>query len=461
MTTHTLSTAATTTLAKGVGGVELSRRSFFQGAAAMTVPALLTQYQPTTIPRLRAALELVQPLAAKDVYDGYGVCAHPAFQRSVYADVDAWMARLSAMGARYFRGNYNPSNAGCRAAVVAARKYGVQWLMIVVEESKTGPTDQTVAKTVATVKDIAVNAADVCYGIEGVNEPNHNRSSTFPVPSNWAATATTHQKAIWTTAKADARLVNVPIVGPSLHNTAAMQSYTQSAPSGGKYHYLQLKNAGIAGYQNWQGLHAYSSGETSCYRLDDRLSRIYAAFGTACRIWVTETGFTTATSMGTGQKPASEAAAATYGAQSVLEFAKRGIRVTRYELMDDVDAGAKDVQESNFGLFRVGSADASTWTAKPEVAGLTALLGGLKDAGPRYVPARVQLTTTSAAADVQVTVVGRRDGTAKVYLYRGASVWNASTRTAVSVPTTQVTVTDRIGARTITVGTGVIAVNLR
>ena len=461
MTTHTRSTTATKKLAKGVAGIELSRRSLFQGAAALSVPALLTQYHPTTIPRLRATLDLVQPLAAKDVADGYGVCAHPAFQRSVYADVDAWMGRLAAMGVKYFRGTYNPSNAGCRAAVVAARKHSVKWLMIVVEESQSGPTDQSVAQTVARVRDIAINAADVCYGIEGVNEPNQNRSSTVPVPLNWAVTATKHQKAIWATAKADPRLARLPIVGPSLHNTAAMQSYTQSAPSGGKYHYLQLKNAGIAGYQTWQGLHAYSNGESPCHRLDDRLDHIYAAFGRGCKVWVTETGFTTATSMGVGQKPASEAAAATYGAQSVLEFAKRGIRVTRYEMLDDVDAGAKDVQESNFGLFRVGTNDAGTWTAKPEVAKLTTLLKGLRDAGPAYVPAKVQLTTHSAASDVQVTVVGRRDGTTKVYLYRGASVWNAATRTAVSVPTTTVTVTDRIGARTITVGTGVVAVSLR
>ncbi len=404
----------------------------------------------------------VQPLSAKDVYNGYGVCAHPTFRTTVYGDVEAWMANLAALGVRYFRGYYDPRNPGSRAAVAAARKHKVRWLMLVVQEGQRGPTDQSVETTAAIVRDIAANAADVCHGIEGLNEPNHNRSSTLPVAADWAVTAAAHQKAIWTTAKADPRLATKPILGPSLHNIAAMESYTHANPSGGRSHYLQLRAAGITAYQDWQGLHAYSGGQPPSRTLGDQERHIRTTFGSATYpIWITETGYHNAVATTAGHKPTSEAAAAVYGPQALLAFAKRGMRLTRYELLDDVDGDLKDDHESNFGLYRVGSHDSRTWTPKPEAAAIAALLGELKDPGRSYRPAPVALKVTSTADDLDVTVVGKRDGSVRAYLYRSGSVWNPVSRGALTVARADVVVTDRIGARTVTVGPGIVGVALR
>lgn len=433
----------------------VTRRNVLQGsAAALTVPALGADF-------LRAgALPMVRPLSARTLYNAYGVCAHPSFRYSVYADVDAWMAKLAALGAKYFRGAFDPNNAGCQAAITAARKYDMQWLMLVVPEATTEPTAQTVAKTVALVKSIATIAADVCYGIEGLNEPDHNRGGG-PVPADWALTTTAHQRAIWNTAHADPRLAGKKIVGPSLHNIAALQSYTSSNPSGGRYHYEQIVNAGIDAYQDWQGMHSYSGGKPPCDGLDIQLNRIYTAFGADYPVWITETGYHNALDTSAGHIPASEAACAVYGPQSVLALGKRGIRSTRYELLDDVDAGVKDVHESNFGLWRVGSSDPGTWTAKPEVAKVSSLLRSLDDSGSGYTPALVGMRVATSATDVDVTLVGKRDGSNTVYLYRKASVWNTSTLTDVAVPKVEVTVTDRLGARTVFVGANVTTVPLR
>ncbi len=441
----------------GLLATDVSRRSVFRGAALAAAPAAVLRR-----PRRRRSLAEVQPLAAKEVYNGYGVCAHPTFRSTVYGDVEGWMANLAALGVRYFRGNYDPRNPGTRAAVAAARKHKIRWLMLVVQEGGGGPTDQSVETTAAIVRDIAVNAADICHGIEGLNEPNHNRSSTLPVPADWAVTAAAHQKAIWTTAKADPRLAHKPILGPSLHNIAAMDSYTRVAPSGGRSHYLQLRTAGITAYQDWQGMHAYSGGQPPSRTLGGQENHIRTTFGAAdYPIWITETGYHNALATTAGHRPTSEAAAAVYGPQALLAFAKRGMRMTRYELLDDVDRDAKDDHESRFGLYRVGSEDSRTWTPKPEAAAIAALLAELKDPGRRYRPAPVALEVTSAADDLEVTVVGKRDRSAKAYLYRSGPVWDPHGRKALTVAPAEVVVTDRIGARTVTVGPGVVAVALR
>ena len=438
----------------GLLSTDLSRRSVFQGAAlAAASPALLGR---------RNRLPEVQPLAARDVYNGYGVCAHPTFRTTVYGDVDAWMAKLAALEIRYFRGAYDPRNPGSRAAVVAARKHGVRWLMLVVPEGQLGPTDQDVETTAAIVRDIAANAADVCLGIEGLNEPNHNRNSTVPVPADWAVTAAAHQKAIWTTAKADPRLARKPVLGPSLHAIAAMQSYVRADPPGGRSHYLQLRAAGVAAHQDWQGLHAYSGGQPPGRTLGDQEQQIRTAHGTGSYpIWVTETCYHNAVATTAGHRPSSEAAAAVYGPQALLAFAKRGMRTVRYELLDDVDADAKDAHESNFGLYRVGSTDPDTWTPKPEAVAIAALLAGLKDPGRRYTPAPVRLRVESAASDLDITVVGKRDGSVRAYLYRSNAVWDPVSRRALTVAPAEVVVTDRAGSRTLTVGPQVVGVTLR
>jgi hypothetical protein len=442
--------------------IEFSRRALLRGAAATCMTAFMAELVScSSSPHTTRIDGMVRPLSAQAVHNGYGVCASPTFRTSVYEDVDAWMADLAKMEVRYFRGLYHPGNDGCQAALAAARKHNIGWLMLVVPESSSGPTHQGVAETAAIVKAIAAHAPDVCYGIEGLNEPNQNRSSSVPVPSTWALTATAHQKAIWTTAKADARLATKPIVGPSLHAVAAMQSYTESYPSGGRHHYEQLKNAGIAAFQNWQGLHSYPGGEPPTYHLEEQLREVYIAFGSDYRVWITETGYTTALSGSGGQASVSQATAATYGAQAVLAFAKRGLRVTRFELLDDVDPGAEDVQGPDFGLWRVGSTDPQTWVAKPEVAKVTALLHGLDDPGPKYLPASVRLKVNASVPDLDVTVVGKRDGSVRAYLYRRSPVWDTGSRRAITVPTTLVTVTDRLGPRTIRVGPDVVAMRLR
>jgi hypothetical protein len=346
--------------------------------------------------------------------------------------------------------------------VAAARTYGVKWLMIVVDEAGTSPTTQTLAQTKARIEHIAANAADVVYAFQGLNEPNHNRNGGV-VPANWAQVATDHQRMIWQTAKGIPALAKVPVIGPSVQEPNADASYeaTGATAEGGARHYHQLVDAGILAYQDYAGTHSYAGGGLPTHGLERRLDLMRSAYGADYPVWIDEAGYHNALATDSGHRPASEEAAATYAPRLLLEFAgQRGLRVGRYETLDDVDLDAKDVHESNFGLWRVGSADPASWTPKPEVAAMTAILGDLQDPGTAYTPAPVQLGLTGPS-DMEYVVTRKRDGSATLWLWRNVSVWDPADRARVTVEAKPVRVTDVAGVRTVNVAGEVVKLALR
>ncbi len=433
------------------------------GANAVTISAAAESRIATTVPRTAAAPPLGDTVAAHRVYSGYGVSAHPKRQGSTYGNVDAWVQRLASAGVPYFRGTYEPGAAGMAETIAASRKYGVRWLMTVVPEAGTKPTHQTPTETRAVVQHIAREAADVVHAIEGLNEPNHNRGGGT-VPEDWARIATAHQRAIWETAKSTPALSRVPILGPSLQTVAAEDSYDPAVtdPIGGPRHFHQLEDAGILAYQRWAGLHSYPDGRTPAYGLANRLRLIDSAYGADYPVRITEWGYHNAVRTTAGHDPVPEWVSATYGSRALLAMTtgERKVRLVRYEALDDVDAGVKDQHEANFGLWRVGSNDPATWTPKAEVGVMRGILAALRDPGPAYTPEPVNLSV-SGPRDLRYVVTRTRDGAATLWVWRSLSVWDAAARKALSVPTTSVTVTDSVGARTIDVGPRVRALALR
>ncbi|QNN54034.1 hypothetical protein [Nocardioides mesophilus] len=449
-------------------------------AVAAGVGRYLTDDDSSAGPGRRAnalgPVRQVHPLSAMDVRTNLAVAAHPAFADSVYSDVEAWMERLATMGVTLFRGLYNPQNAGCQKAVAASRRYGVKWLMTIVPEANDKPTDQSVDTTAAIVRQIAATCPDVCYGIEGINEPNHNRGGSFPVPLDWATAYTApHQKAIWEGVQESEALSQVLVLGPSLHDQAAAASYDDAEPSGGAEHYHQLADAGVGDWQDRAGVHFYPAGEPPLTDIDRRLQHLLDAFGADTPLYMTETGYHNALYQPTnaggtyrsgeesiGHRPTSEGATATYIDRAVLQLADRGIPCAWYECLDDPDPGPKDVAESNFGLWRVETGDPLTWTPKQAVGKLTRLLDALDEPdGPSYVPDPVRLGVEAAADDVAFVVAARRNGSATVFLFRDLSVWDPFTRTPIEVAPVAVTVTDRRGPRTVEVSAEVTSLPLR
>jgi hypothetical protein len=265
---------------------------------------------------------------------------------------------------------------------------------------------------------------------------------------------------LWQSAKAQPALAKVPVIGPSVQEPNADASYRTTTAPGGPRHYHQLVDAGIRSYQDYAGTHSYAGGGVPTHGLQHRLDLMRSAYGASYPVWIDEAGYHNALATTGGHRPASEAAAATYAPRLLLEFAgQRGLRVARFETLDDVDLGTKDQQESNFGLWRVGSSDPATWVEKPEVAAMRQLLAQLDDPGTAYAPGPVYYGLTGPG-DMEHLVTRKRDGSATLWLWRDVSVWNPTTRTPISVPALPVTVADAAGSRTVQVAADVISVPL-
>lgn len=441
----------------------------------------------------------IRPVSAKFVRDRTGIRCGLQFQGdlSIYKpeNADAICELVAATGLKVIRGLFTPSRTTNSAWADAMRATGLKWLMPVVPESGTSPTTQTVTETIAKVNMIADEYADVCAGIEGINEPNHNRGGGT-VPLNWANTTFLHQRAIWETAKqinrdgslvtgtaAAARraaLAGVVVVGPSLHDEAADDSYDLASPSGGTQHYHQLLNEGILPYQDMAGLHTYPGGSFPTRKLDPgtvagavgRLTRIYDAYGANYPVWCTEHGWHNKLTTTSGHKPISEAGAGTYGPRAVMQFLTRvkigdgttlgparNLRYGYFEFGDDYDGNAGVDHETRFGMWavsQVSAADAvlpAKWRRKPVGDKIAGLLNRLTDPDgtaaytPPLVVCKVSTTATGAKLQWQVTATKAQAdaGRASLWIWRDMNVWNRDTEQPITVLPVAVTVRDRVG----------------
>lgn len=422
----------------------LSRRSFLStaalGAVSMAVsPPVSAAFQGLTSATVDS-LPSVTPLWSESVRRRYGVCAHPNFQRTVYGSLDAWASRLDTLGAAYFRGFYAPGLPSTLRMVEHCRRLGLKWLMLVVPEDWSMTSDRLKA-TLAHIRD---NAADVCIGIEGMNEPNHNRNGT-PLRADWATATVAYQRIIADFVDRTPSLSHVQVLGSALNLIV-------SDPVGDM---KAMEAAGMSGVMDAPSLHSYPGGFVPENRLDERLGYVKQSFGAAAA-WISETGYNNATNAVSGHRPVDEGVAATYAPRALLEAARRGCYSIRYELLDDPNP-AKDQQEANFGLIRCPSFDPATWTPKPEFTSMRTFLSALRDDGPGcYQPKPVKLKV-SAPSDVSWTVLGKSNGTFTLAAYRRTAIYNPVTRSSVTVSPTQITVTDQRGSRTHQVGADVVS----
>jgi hypothetical protein len=354
------------------------------------------------------------------------------------------MAALAQTGASYFRGMYSETSSATARTTALARQHGIGWGMLVYPEDW-AMTDQAL---IARIKHIAVNAADVCRFIEGVNEPNHERGGG-PPPSDWVARTVAKQRLIWQAVRSDPRLAHVKVIGPSLHAVAATEA-----------HYQALGEAGIARYMDYAGLHRYPGGRYPNHLLDERL-RWVALHWSDRPTWITETGYTNALATPRGHRPVPESVSAVYGPSAVLEAADRGCNVAWFELLDDPDAAEKDVIESNFGMYATTTGMGPIWRPKPIVAAMAAFLPWLEDAGPNFTPASVRLKVTSNFPDVTTTVVGKRSGGVVLYVRRATDCWDPDAQQPIAVEKAQVKIETPQGLRTFAIDHVVRKIRLR
>jgi hypothetical protein len=299
----------------------------------------------------------------------------------------------------------------------------------------------------ATIRHIAAHAADRCLFIEGINEPDWIRGRGRS-RAGWHQVVVSRQRAIWQAVKAEPRLRDVVVLGPSLRDVSATEG-----------DYRRLRDLGLLRYLDYITLHRYPNGRYPDHLLDERLSMLRRVWP-GKRAWITETGYHNAVSDASGHKPVPEWVAGQYAAATVLEAGDRGVKMAWFELLDQPDPGAKNDRESNFGLYATRAGQGPPWRAKPVVGSLRTFLGSLADPGPAHDPAPVRLGVNASKRDVRVTLTAKRNGAVTAHVRRATDCWDAIGQHPISVAPARVVLRTPSRTRTLWVDHQVTSVRL-
>lgn len=413
------------------------RRLIGAGAAGICAQAVSGLSSPAS-----GALPLVRPISSDSAFRSFGVCAHPNHLKSVYQYSTQWVDALANINAHFIRGMYDHRLSATPIVTRRLRERGMRWGMTVCPDLKT--PDSLLA---ARIEHIAKNAADLCLYIEGVNEPNHDRSGGS-VPKNWAQLAVAKQKVIWEAVRKHNALNHVKVMGPSLRAVSATAQ-----------DHINLRNNRLLDYSDCVGIHSYPGGRYPSNSMDSRCS-LAKTYWPGTPIWITEIGYTNALATNSGHRPASESVSAIYAPIALLECLDRGYPAVWYEALDDPDAGAKDNIESNFGLYALNAGMAPPWRMKPAAAALRDFLATLRDPGAAYTPKPIPLQVQPDTPDVRATAIARRDGSVRLLLRRSTDCWDPQRGREINVSTVNVRVTTGAGTRSVTVGSQIRSIAL-
>jgi hypothetical protein len=421
----------------------LSRRNLLRAGAATaaSAPVWAGVAAPSLLSTASASLPLVKPKWSEAAFQAFGVNAMPNHGKTSYHYTDQWMASLDSIGISYLRGCWAKGLDATYNTAGLARKYGMRWGMIVIDDVK-----MTDAAITATVADIAAKGADLCMYVEGVNEPNGPRNLGY-IPSDWRQRTLQQQKVLYQAVKSHANLSHVAILGPSLQMKRTTTSDWQWFAANG-----------LMNYMTHSGTHYYPGGFYPDHGMDATLAPMKKYWPKP--VWITETGYTNALATTAGHHPVPEDVAAVYAPHTLLEAVDRGYHTAFFETLDDPDPGAKDQIEANFGLWAIESGEAPPWRPKPIVSSLRTFLTGLRDPGATYTPPSIGLQVSASSPDVRWTALGKRDGSVRLYLRRAKECWDPIKQVRVSVPQVPTKITTNSGSQTVQVGSQLVVVKL-
>lgn len=239
------------------------------------------------------------------------------------------------------------------------------------------------------VMDEIAGVGDHLLMVNGWNEINHARSPKV-LPANWLSITVAHQQALWTrmqtlNATRQAQGKSRILVGsPNLWSGDIPQHHADLltvAP--------QVRNlCDVACY------HLYPRGLHPDWKLDEFITqyRAAAAYGPGKALWCTEGGYFDSANYTGGAATVTKPTKAIYQEKQLLEYAKRGVPISYFEFLDDLDAGDSN-REASLGMVEVqGTYLTSGWSAKPSYTAMVAMLaprGG--QAGP--VPCNLTIPT--------------------------------------------------------------------
>jgi hypothetical protein len=223
---------------------------------------------------------------------------------------------------------------------------------------------------------------------------------------------------LYTKAKADEKLKNLPIIGPSLTSLEAYKAVGSLDP------YLDYVNLHMYQGYHYPGINGTDAdGTLSVTWFLNKLARIQSPSGKS--VQATESGYHTF-----GPPNAiSEEADGKYAIRVFAEFFRRGVyRSSKYELIDEGQPGP----EGNFGLLRKDLSE------KPSFRAMKSLISILSDKGPSFEPNTLNYTIGGSTNNIRQILFQKRTGDFYLMVWLEVASWDTPTHSNLYPPPQQV-----------------------
>ena len=368
----------------------------------------------TAIPIITA--QSISAISADSFVESIGINTHWAFPNVYAHNYTGLKVKLAESGIRYVRDRTHTSvyerandlynSLGIKTNMLTGRYEPGPW-----------PSPLDSSQIDAELNEIKTQALTATISLEGPNEYDHVHGPDV----DWVGSIKNYSTLLYTKAKADELLRNLPIIGPSL---TSLKSYEAVGDSDSYIDYANLhiyQGSYEPGTDGW-----YNNGTGSLTWFLNELARRQSPSGK--RVQATETGHHNYLP----SDGVSEEADGKYMARILAEYFRRGIyRTYKYELIDEGQPGMEGV----FGLLRNDLSEKSGFRAVKN------LITILTDKGPPFQPSTLNYVLNGSMDNVRQILFQKRNGDFYLMVWMEVSSWNVTTKNDLSPPPQQVRLT--------------------
>ena len=257
---------------------------------------------------------------------------------------------------------------------------------------------------------------DAIVGIEAPNEYDGSHGSD----PDWVGTIRNYTNNVYSKVKANQRLKNIPVLGPSLIDLKAYEAVGSLDP------FIDFVNQHMYQWTYWPGWNGTNdTGARSISWFLDKLAPLQSPSGKA--VHATETGYTNFLDL----VGLSQEADGKYMPRIFAEFFRRGVvRTYKYELIDEAQPG----REGLFGLLT------NNISEKPAFRAMKSLIQLLSDKGPSFEPFFLNYTLTGNLDNLRQLLLQKRNGDFYLMIWLEVSSWDVNNKTDLYPSPQQVTV---------------------
>ena len=359
----------------------------------------------------------IPAVPADSFVESIGVNTHWAYTNVYTHNYTGLKAKLAESGIRYIRDRthqvvYTRANdlyasLGIKTIMLTGRYKPGQW---------PSPLDPT--QVDEELNEIKTQALAATVALEAPNEYDHSHGPD----TDWVGSIKNYSTLLYTEAKADPLLRDLPVIGPSLTTLEAYEAV------GNADSYIDYGNQHLYQWTFWPGFDGMDkNGSRSITWYLDDLARCQSPSGK--RIQGTEAGYTNYIETG----GLSEEADGKYMARIFAEFFRRGVyRTYKYELVDEEDQRGR---EGMFGLLR------SNLTEKSSFRAVINLISLLSDKGPSFKPDTLNYTLNGSMENVRQILFQKRNGDFYLMIWLEVSSWDVSAKIDLYPPPQEVALT--------------------